>query len=260
MRMQRHTVKQLARLSGVSVRTLHHYDEIGLLKPARLGDNRYRYYEEPEVLRLQEILFHRELGFSLQEIAALLDRPDFDRLDSLRAHRVRLEQEAQRYAELVRTIDRTIADLNGKRIMKHTELFKGFSAEKQAGYEQWLVERYGGETRERIDASRRHYAALTEAEKTRMLEQLGEIEADLAEACRQQVPSDSTALDGVLTRHREWVGIMGKGLCPPDMYVGLADLYLAHPDFHARYEAIAPGFAEYLAAAMKAHAERVRVA
>jgi DNA-binding transcriptional MerR regulator len=78
--MQRYTVKQLAKLSGVSIRTLHHYDQIGLLKPARLGNNRYRYYEEPEVLRLQQILFHRELGFSLQEIAALLDRPGFDRL------------------------------------------------------------------------------------------------------------------------------------------------------------------------------------
>src|SRR5688572_19985660 len=142
--MQRYAVKQLAKLSGVSIRTLHHYDDIGLLKPARLGQNRYRYYEEPEVLRLQQILFHRELGFSLQEIVELLDRADFNRIEALRAHRARLEQQAQRYAELVRTIDRTIADLNGNRTMKHDELFNGFSPEKQAGYEQWLIEQYGG--------------------------------------------------------------------------------------------------------------------
>lgn len=255
--MQRYTVKQLARLSGVSVRTLHHYDEIGLLKPARLGDNRYRYYEEPEVLRLQQILFHRELGFSLQEIAELLDRSGFDRLEALRAHRVRLDQQAQRYAELVRTIDRTIADLNGERIMEHNELFKGFSPEKQAGYEQWLIERYGGDMRERIDASRRKLESLTDAEKARLLEELAEIESHLAEACRQLVPTDSAAVDAVLTRHRSWVGTMWNRPCPPDAYAGLADLYLSHPDFRARYEALAPGFTEYLAAAMKAHASRV---
>lgn len=256
--MQRYTVKQLAKLSGVSVRTLHHYDAIDLLKPARLGDNRYRYYEEPEVLRLQQILFHRELGFSLQEIAELLDRPDFDRLAALRAHRVRLEQQAQRYAELVMTIDRTIADLNGKRTMQHDELFKGFSPEKQAGYEQWLIERYGGDMQERVAASKRKLESLTDAEKARLLEELAEIEASLAEACRQQVPSDSTAIDLVINRHRSWVGVMWNRPCPPDAYAGLADLYLSHPDFRARYEALAPGFTEYLAAAMKAHASRVR--
>jgi DNA-binding transcriptional MerR regulator len=258
--MHRYTVKQLARISGVSVRTLHHYDDIGLLKPARLGDNRYRYYEQPEVLRLQQILFHRELGFALQEIAALLDQPGFDRLEALSAHRVRLEQEAQRYAELVRTIDRTIADLNGKHVMKHTELFKGFSPEKQAEYEQWLIERYGSEMREHIDVSKRELASLTHAQKARLLENLAEIETDLAEACRRNVPSDSAALDLVAARHRDWVSVMWNRPCPPDAYAGLADLYLSHADFRARYEALAPGFTDYLAAAMKAHAARVRAA
>lgn len=254
--MQRYTVKRLARLSGVSVRTLHHYDEIGLLKPARLGGNRYRWYEEPELLRLQQILFYRELGFSLQEIAELLDRPGFDRLEALRAHRVRLEQQAKRYAELVRTIDRTIADLNGERPMKHTDLFKGFSPEQQAGYEQWLIARYGGNMKQRIDTSKRKLASLTDAEKARMLEELAEIETSLAEACRQQVPADSTAIDAVLNRHRDWIGVMWNRRCPPETYAGLADLYQSHPDFRARYEALAPGFTEYLAAAMKTHASR----
>lgn len=254
--MQRYTVKQLARLSGVSVRTLHHYDEINLLRPAGLGNNGYRYYAEPEVLRLQQILFHRELGFSLREIATLLDRPDFDRLAALRSHRETLAREARRYAELVETIDRTIADLNGKHTMQHTELFKGFSPEKQAGYEQWLIERYGGDMRERIDASKRQLAALTDAEKARLLEELAQIESDLAEACRRQLPSNSTALDGALARHRHWVSVMWSRPCPPEAYAGLADLYLSHPDFRARYEALAAGFSEYLAAAMKAHAAR----
>lgn len=256
--MQRYTVKQLAKLSGVSVRTLHHYDQIGLLKPARLGDNRYRYYGGAELLRLQQILFHRELGFSLQQIAALLDQPGFDRREALRSHRTRLEREAQRYAELVLTIDRTIANLDGKHTMQDTELFEGFSPERQAGYERWLIERYGGDMREHIDVSKRKLAALTEAEKARLLEELAHIEADLAEACRRRLPSDSTALDGALARHRDWVGVMWGRPCPPDAYAGLADLYLSHPDFRARYEALAAGFTEYLAGAMKAHAVRER--
>src|SRR6185503_20367649 len=85
-----YTVKQLARLSGVSVRTLHHYDEIGLLKPSFLGENRYRYYGREELLRLQDILFHRELGVPLQEIGKLLATEGRDRVAILREHRERL--------------------------------------------------------------------------------------------------------------------------------------------------------------------------
>src|SRR5690606_41252006 len=122
--MKRYTVKQLAELSGVSVRALHHYDEIGLLEPAYVGDNGYRYYEEGELLRLQQILLHRELGFPLKEIAALLDDSSFDRLEALRAHKHRIEAEAERYRRLVGTIDRTIAELTrrsapGEEKMKH---------------------------------------------------------------------------------------------------------------------------------------------
>ena len=254
--MQRYTVKQLARLSGVSVRTLHHYDEIGLLKPAHLGDNRDRYYGEAELLRLQQVLFHRELGFALHDIAVLLDRPGFDRAEALRMQRERLEQQAQRYAELVRTIDRTIADLNGKKEMKHAELFKGFAPEQQAEYERWLVARHGNDMRAHIDLSKRKFEQLTDAEKQQLQDELAGIEADLAEACRRDLPTDATVLAPVLERHRAWVATMWGRPCPREAYAGLGDLYLAHPDFRARYEALAPGFTEYLAAAMKAHSAR----
>jgi DNA-binding transcriptional MerR regulator len=254
--MQRYTVKQVARLSGVSVRTLHHYDEIGLLAPAHLGDNRYRYYGEAELLRLQQILFHRELGFALNEIAALLDRPGFDRVEALRMQRERLEQKAQRYAELVRTIDRTIADLNGKKIMKHAGLFKGFAPEQQAEYERWLVERHGERMRAHIDLSTRKFAQLTDAEKKALQDELSDIETELVEACRRDLPPDSLVLAPVLERHRAWVATMWGRECPQSGYGGLGDMYLAHPDFRARFEAIEPGFTEYLAEAMKAHSAR----
>src|SRR5262245_17201851 len=96
------TVKQVAKISGVSVRALHHYDQVGLLKPALIGENRYRYYGREELLRLQQILIHRELGIPLTEIRAILDDPRFDRRKALREQRARLLAEAERYAELVR--------------------------------------------------------------------------------------------------------------------------------------------------------------
>jgi DNA-binding transcriptional MerR regulator len=251
------TVKQVAKVSGVSVRALHHYDEIGLLKPAHVGKNRYRYYGREELLRLQQILIHRELDVPLAEIAAILDAPGFDRLATLTAQRERLEAEAKRYARLVRTIDRTIADIKGGRAMRNVDLYKGFSAEKQAEYEQWLIDKYGGGMPQKIEQSRRKYESLGEGDKVALMEELKDLEGALAEGLRSGVPAESAKLGPLLSRHRAWVAQMWDRPCPPDAYAGLADLYLWHPDFIARFEAIETGFAEYLTAAMKAHAGRI---
>lgn len=134
--MKAYTVKQLAGLAGVTVRSLHHYDDIGLLKPAFTADNQYRYYGEEQLLRLQQILIHRALNIPLLEIGALLDAPNFDRLEKLRAQRRRLDDQAKRYATMVKTIDRTIAHLQGLHRMKDEELYSGIvSPHKQASYE-----------------------------------------------------------------------------------------------------------------------------
>src|ERR1700742_1594971 len=100
--MALYTVKQVAKMAGLSVRALHHYDQIGLLKPASVGQNGYRYYGRDELLRLQQILFHRELEFPLEAIAQVPDKPDFDRVAALRRHRGRLAAEAQRYRRLLK--------------------------------------------------------------------------------------------------------------------------------------------------------------
>lgn len=252
--MNRYTVKQLARHSGVSVRTLHHYDAIGLLKPAFVGSNGYRHYRREELLRLQQILLHREFGMSLREIAAVLDDPGFDRLAALRAHRARIDTEAQRYRLLIATIDRTITELEGEHPMNTNQAFQGFAPERQEKYEQWLIDRYGDNLRERLDDSKANFAALSETERHQLLNEYAELERDLAESCRRKLATDSPALAPLLTRHRAWMARMWNRPCPPEAYAGLADLYLQHPDFRARYEALAPGFTEYLAAAMKAQA------
>jgi DNA-binding transcriptional MerR regulator len=250
------TVKRVAEISGVSVRALHHYDQIDLLKPALIGSNRYRYYGRDELLRLQQILIHRELGIPLTEIAAILDDPRFDRLEALRGQRDKLQAEAERYAELVRTIDRTIASLNGDRTMKDRDLYKGISPEKQAEYEQWLVDKYGGDMPDRIAISKRKYASLSDAEKARLMDELMEVESAWASAMKNSVPADSKSLDPLLKRHRSWVATMWDRPCPPEAYGGLADLHLGHPDFVTRYETIAPGFSDYHATSMKAYAKR----
>src|ERR1700726_3712793 len=122
-----YTVKQVAAMSGVSVRTLHFYDETGLLKPAFHGANSYRFYEEPQLLTLQQILFYRELGFELKQIRQILDRDDFENLKALQSHRDILQKNLARTRTLIETIDKTINHLKGKKKMKSKEIFVGFS-------------------------------------------------------------------------------------------------------------------------------------
>jgi DNA-binding transcriptional MerR regulator len=251
------TVKQVARASGVSVRALHHYDEIGLLRPAHVGRNRYRYYGREEMLRLQQILIHRELGIPLAQIGAILDAPGFDRIAALEAQRGRLEREAERYAQLVRTIDRTIASLKGDRAMRNADLYKGFSPEKQAEYENWLVERFGGDMPARIATSKKKYTQLSDPERAKVQDELRDIETAWADAMEQGVPADSPTLDPLLARFRDWVAYMWDRPCPPQAFAGLADLHLGHPDFVSRYEQLGTGFSDYHAAGMKAYARRL---
>ena len=232
------TVNQVAKVSGVSVRALHHYDEIGLLKPAQRGRNGYRYYGRDELLRLQQILIHRELDIPLTEIGRILDAPDFDQLSALAQQRERLAEEAKRYAQLVRTIDRTIASLKGDRAVRNADLYKGISPEKQAEYEAWLIETYGGDMPDRIESSKKKYEQLTDADKSALNDELMALETEWAEAMKRGVPAESPILDPLLNRFASWVGSMWGRPCPPDALAGLADLHLSHPDSGALAQAL----------------------
>lgn len=132
--IDKYTVKQLAQIAGVSVRTLHYYDQFGLLKPRSIGGNRYRYYGDTELLKLQQIRFFRELSFSLEEIKSIISNPKFDLLRTLEMHKATLSLRAERLLDLIHTVDNTIASLKGSKIMEDKEYFKGFSDEKQAEY------------------------------------------------------------------------------------------------------------------------------
>jgi DNA-binding transcriptional MerR regulator/uncharacterized cupin superfamily protein len=122
-----YTVKQVAAMSGVSVRTLHFYDETGLLKPGYYKPNGYRCYEEPQLLILQQVLFYRELGFELKQIKEILGGADFEKIEALESHRKVLQRNLERTRTLIETIDKTIKHLRGTEKMKGEELFTGLS-------------------------------------------------------------------------------------------------------------------------------------
>ena len=130
-----YTVKQLADLAGVSQRTLHFYDEKGLLQPTDVAENGYRAYDQAALLRLQQILFYREMGLALRDIQAILDEPEFEALTALRSHRQDLQAKIERLSMLVETVDTTIMHLIGDVDMSSQNIFKGFSKKQQKQYE-----------------------------------------------------------------------------------------------------------------------------
>jgi len=251
-----HTVKQVARLSGVSVRTLHHYDGVGLLKPACVGANGYRYYGREELLRLQQILFHRELGFSLEEIGRVLDAEGFDRVAALKAHRARLEAETRRYRQLVRTIDATLAALEGDAKMEDKAMYRGFDPEKQAGYEKELVEKHGPAMQAHIDHAKAGMAGWKQADYDAMQAEVEAIEAGMAKALADGLPADSDAVTALMRRHHAWIGKSWNRPAPAVAFKGLGEMYLADPRFRDRYDGRQAGLAEYMATAMASFAER----
>lgn len=251
-----YSVGQLARHSGVSVRTLHHYDHIGLLKPAHLAENGYRIYGHQEALRLQEILFYRDVGMSLSEIAALLDGP-VDAVDRLMQHRTRLADEASRTAKIIATLDATIAHLKGEQDMTTEDLYRPFSDARQAEYQDWLISTYGADMAEQIKSSNEAIQHLPDGMEGAMA-RLKDIEARLVQAHEAAIDPASDRNHDVLEDHRDLMTQFWGQDCPPEGYDGLAKLYRSHADFVARYERLSPKFSEWLPLAMEAHAARLK--
>lgn len=254
--MSVYTVSELAKLSGVSVRTLHHYDEIDLLKPAQVGENGYRYYSREEMLRLQQILFHRELGFTLAEVRRALDAPDFDRRTALMRHRDHLIAEARRYRRLVKTLDETLAALEGETEMNEQAIYRGFPPEKQAVHEAWLLERFGPSVQTEIDASKARFGDMSQSEFDAFQAEMDAVEFAIAKALADGLPANGEVAGAIVRRHHAWIGRSWRRAPDGLGYRNLAAMYSDHPEFHAHYERRAKGLTEYLVRAMNAFAER----
>jgi DNA-binding transcriptional MerR regulator len=246
----------VARLSGVSVRTLHHYDEIGLLKPAYVGENGYRYYGREELLRLQQILFHRELGFSLEAVGRALDAKGFDKVVALKAHRTNLEAATKRYSELIRTIDDTLATLEGDAKMDEKAMYRGFDPAKQAEYEAELVAKAGAEMGRHIETAKAGMAAWKQGNFDAMQSEAEAIEADMAKALIDGLPATSASVMAIMRRQHTWVTRSWNTEAPAAAFAGLGRMYVEDARFRERYDGRQLGLAEYMSAAMTAFAER----
>lgn len=247
-RIKTYSIGEVSRASGVSVRMLRHYDEIGLL-PAFVRDNGYRAYGQEDLERLQEILAYRAMEFGLAEIASLMAGKD--RLARLTAQREALAVKLQGLEHVLETLDDAIDHATKGKTMSFEDLYKPFSPEKQAEYEAWLVETYGDDMAEAIATSKAHLQKIPEGMGQQM-EKLKDLEAALVEAFQSGVD----AVDEICEAHRAWVASMWGKDCSKEAYAGLADMYLSHPDFVARYEALAPQFSQWLPIAMKAYASK----
>src|SRR4030042_2177088 len=128
--METYTIKKLADIAGISVRTLHYYDEIGLLKPQYRHENGYRYYGEEEIILLKQIMLFREMEFSLDEIRTIISSPDFNVLEALERHRDLLAKKDERLRELINTVERTMSKMGKRSAMKIKEFYQGFSDEQ----------------------------------------------------------------------------------------------------------------------------------
>jgi MerR family transcriptional regulator, thiopeptide resistance regulator len=246
-------VKELAEVAGVTVRTLHFYDEVGLLKPAGHSANGYRWYGEKELLQLQQILFFRELGFELKQIKRILSRSDFDRCEALARHRRVLMKNAARTKELIKTIDKTLEHLKGKRKMKDRALFSGFDQAKQAGYEKQLIEQYGEKMREGIAESRRKVKDWTKQDWERSGKEWNAICTELVSAMKRRLADSSQEVQGLIGRHYVWL----KKFWTPNQesYAGHAE-FLATSELRKAYDKYDPRLAEFMSGAMKKFAEK----
>ena len=242
------TVKQLSRMAGITPRTLHYYDEIGLLKPSRVGTNGYRYYGEDALLRLQQILLYRELDMPLDDIKQIMGRRDFDVLGALEQHKHELDKRILRLERLVATVDHTIEHLKGKKAMSDKQLFEVFSEEQQAEYEKEAMQMYDPET---VKASNRKWKSYSTAEKQRIGEEGNAIYQDILEAMPKGAASpEAQACVERWRRHMAYFWVPND-----DQLLGLANLYNDDPRFKATFDKIHQDLAEFMRSAVGVYVE-----
>jgi DNA-binding transcriptional MerR regulator len=236
---------KLTKMSGVSARTLRYYDEIDLLKPKRVASSGYRIYGQDEVDTLQQILFYRELGFSLDEIKNILQAPGFDRQQSFMRHLARLQIKRKRLDEMINNVTRSLATMKGEVTMTDTEKFEGFKQslinENERKYGTEIRERYGDTA---MEESNTHLNGMTreqydESENLRVA-----FEETLKAAFENGNPAGEQA-QKACDLHRQWLCVFYPGY-NKEYHKGLGEMYVSDERFRANYDKIAPGCTEFL--------------
>ncbi|MDL2220774.1 MerR family transcriptional regulator [Eubacteriales bacterium OttesenSCG-928-N14] len=241
-----YTVNRLAKLAGVSTRTLRYYDQIGLLKPGKVRSNGYRIYEEQQVDMLQQILFFKELGFELDSIRRLLQSDEFDYLDALKTHLHALQSKKEQLDMLIDTVTKTIQKEEGLITMSDQEKFEGFKKqlvdENEAKYGEEIRAKYGEET---VEASNARMMNMTQQEYEQMQGISAQLMASLEKAVQEgQDPTGEIGRE-VAQMHKSWLGYTW-GEYNPQAHKGLAQMYLDDARFTAYYDEQTPGCAQFL--------------
>lgn len=252
-----YTVKSLSELSGVTVRTLHFYEEIGLFKPAYHGSNGYRYYEEKQLLELQQILFFKELGFSLKQIQKVIGKSDFDRLAALHSHRKSLSSEWEKIGVLLKTIDKTIKHIKGKKKMKDKEMFDGFNitiikAKEGTPYsaaEKIVVQSVKNPTKNAEDVEKRGKAYYDNITKTAHA-----LFKELVHCIEKGLDPAADEVQEIIKRHHTFGSQIHSAT--KEVYKAMALLYAEHPEFRKQLDPFHPDLATFMAKAMGIFADQ----
>ncbi|KWX72901.1 MerR family transcriptional regulator [Paenibacillus riograndensis] len=248
-----YTVQKLGAIAGVSTRTLRYYDEIGILRPARINSSGYRIYGQAEVDRLQQILFYRELGLSLEGIKELVTAPSFDGARALREHHEKLLQRKQQLEMLILNVEKTLAQAEGRITMSNEEKFAGFKQklidDNEQKYGQEIREKYGEEA---VEKSNRKLKNMTEEQHAAIQQVEAEMFSVLEQAMEDGDPA-SVLAQKAADLHRQWLTFHWDTYSK-EAHAGVAQMYVDDERFTAYYDKTRPGTAKFLRDAVHVYA------
>ncbi|MBR5791837.1 MAG: MerR family transcriptional regulator [Ruminiclostridium sp.] len=241
-----YSIQALARLSGVTTRTLRWYDEIGLLKPSRVAESGYRYYGPQEVDRLQHILFFRELGVELAQVKIHLEDPSLDRLALLQKHLSALEGERDRLETLIQSVRTNIQAEERKERMSDAKKFEAFKTQLVEEQEQ----NYGKESREKygdaaVDRTQMTMKNMSQADYQRWTDLDRAILSGLEDAVQRGISPEGPEGEEIVTNHKQWLVLSGLKY-QPHVHKGLGEMYVMDQRFTAYYDKNVPGCARFL--------------
>ncbi|WP_420541651.1 MerR family transcriptional regulator [Guptibacillus spartinae] len=242
-------VKEVATLTGISVRTLHYYDQIGLLSP-ETTDNGYRVYTEEDLEKLQQILFYRALDFPLKKIKNIMDRPDFNHLEALYYQKECLQQKKDRLETIIHTIEHTIQHTKGEQPMTDKEKFNGLDFSNNH-YEQEAREKYGEEA---VNRSSQKVNSLSHKEKEALNQSFRRIYQKLA-TIRHGSPASEEAQKAI----HEWYEFLNNNFgyhYTLEAFRGLGQMYVDDPRFTKNIDQYGEGLALFMRDAMNVYANR----
>lgn len=245
------SVKELANLVGISVRTLHHYDEINLLNPSKISEAGYRLYSEANLDRLQQILFFKELDFPLKKIKQILDDPSFNKQEALQLHKKMLMDKRNHIDQMIQTINQTTKHFKGEINMTNEEKFIGFDFNKNE-YEQEAREKWGGKT---VDKANEKLSNMPKQERFEKETEMNNIFRSLASVNNEEKSPASEEAQQLI---QNWYDFLNDNInyeYSLEVFKGLGELYIADERFTKNINQFGDGLAQYMHEAINIYVE-----